>query len=1252
MKLLKVVIAVFWIRSINGSSLLSKTINADGSREFRIAKQIKHHTCLCQCRCVPEKSDLFGQQPIVAAGSQESIEVDDNAVKVEQNLKTSMMQELGAATTRHFSATTTGSTIATNVSTSSGEKTISSTLASTTPIQLRLSVNSRPTSSTSETLNDVKPDTFAQSYDKEKKGEFEMSLGLSPPVISTTTYSLGVQPSSTLSSLTSKAHASTPLVALDSIDLAPMVYKEDRLQPSKDTSLSLHSSGDPHSTVGSVTTEEPATTWRSTLQSVTRMTVLASSSANPDVMTLNTTPVQVLEKDLSDEVTKMSPTTISLSADGEDASASIGGRTESGHLSKPHHITAFTDVTESSLTRDSIISVKTKDESDVIDVSTDVSTHTIVTVTNITVATDSISEVMKDSPAVETPQSTLPFTPFLQNETVTSSLEEQKLAEGAKFDAPKKATEKATAGALSPSTKGTTTATTEGEATSLESLETSSFSTNLTATVSIPGAVFSLRETTGRDRSSPASSFTSLARPTMTIAAVETATTATGMPETMLGEPTMTTSGSLKTAASGKTTELRAVSSTTAATTSSSKLIISEATNAATSILSIPSEISTHTIPLFRTKPHSHTQAVSVTDSTTVDAEFSAINASFATTAHSDSSPGGGQEGKSAFGEFPTQTAVAAGSNTTDESVEAFSSVSTTSFPRKQIHSKGFHTIGHDPHQTSESATSMNSVSTLHQNNISTTSPASSSRQLSPSDTASKPESAVKDYNGTEGSSAAEGLLSTHMFHVSDPIEAPQTRTETTAGDKTTVSNASTSSLIEKIEFIQSQRDLPERWKGLIIRLKKKLEALKAQRELLKALSGTTSPSADDFALGVGKKGSDVSFAGQKPNAVFVPPMRSPTDITVSSVSALAEERLDKMSRRGESAEVEPNNDVETTTAARGRTPIHKKEHQQQTTQRGKELQTSTTLETENSDVVTTTVPGTELYTTPSDVTITTPAFLHRSLPTLTMVVMKSEDLTVTPREENTEQTAAVPERTITAEEFKAVGGFVIQDGSASSSEEPDETQKGDVAIVLSHSSSSTSLPFTISDLLRKAHVLSTHETNVTGAQRASMANSHSSGISATPMQESNDFEKRIREERIRYEQAKHLREQQQQHELQREAEPNEDLREELWGRAEEMQKRMNEIKASELTRQRLVEERQRLQEEGLRKIAEENEAKKFAEFTSTAGTKTVEATTSRIRYRLRPSQCAAINKFTRVFHITDPSEWIVKNCQLAKRLV
>lgn len=42
--------------------------------------------------------------------------------------------------------------------------------------------------------------------------------------------------------------------------------------------------------------------------------------------------------------------------------------------------------------------------------------------------------------------------------------------------------------------------------------------------------------------------------------------------------------------------------------------------------------------------------------------------------------------------------------------------------------------------------------------------------------------------------------------------------------------------------------------------------------------------------------------------------------------------------------------------------------------------------------------------------------------------------------------------------------------------------------------------------------------------------------------------------------------------------------------------------------------------QERLRKIAEENEARKFAEFTSTAVPFT-DLTTSRIRYRLRPSQ-------------------------------
>ncbi|VDM62244.1 unnamed protein product [Angiostrongylus costaricensis] len=30
--------------------------------------------------------------------------------------------------------------------------------------------------------------------------------------------------------------------------------------------------------------------------------------------------------------------------------------------------------------------------------------------------------------------------------------------------------------------------------------------------------------------------------------------------------------------------------------------------------------------------------------------------------------------------------------------------------------------------------------------------------------------------------------------------------------------------------------------------------------------------------------------------------------------------------------------------------------------------------------------------------------------------------------------------------------------------------------------------------------------------------------------------------------------------------------------------------------------------------------------------------------------QCVAINKFARVFNITDPSDWIARNCQLATR--
>ncbi|RCN46183.1 hypothetical protein ANCCAN_07842 [Ancylostoma caninum] len=150
-------------------------------------------------------------------------------------------------------------------------------------------------------------------------------------------------------------------------------------------------------------------------------------------------------------------------------------------------------------------------------------------------------------------------------------------------------------------------------------------------------------------------------------------------------------------------------------------------------------------------------------------------------------------------------------------------------------------------------------------------------------------------------------------------------------------------------------------------------------------------------------------------------------------------------------------------------------------------------------------------------------------------------------------------------------------------------------------------------------------------------------------MAESGEFEKRIREERIRYEQAKHLHEEQRRFEQQKESDSDRILREELRRRSEEMKRRLEELKAAELRRQSALEERQREEEERLRKIAEKNEEEKFAEFTST-DLPIVEPVTKKIRYRLRPSQCAAINKFTRVFKITDPSSWIAKNCQFAKR--
>ncbi|ETN80301.1 hypothetical protein NECAME_02433 [Necator americanus] len=125
-------------------------------------------------------------------------------------------------------------------------------------------------------------------------------------------------------------------------------------------------------------------------------------------------------------------------------------------------------------------------------------------------------------------------------------------------------------------------------------------------------------------------------------------------------------------------------------------------------------------------------------------------------------------------------------------------------------------------------------------------------------------------------------------------------------------------------------------------------------------------------------------------------------------------------------------------------------------------------------------------------------------------------------------------------------------------------------------------------------------------------------------MTESGDFEKRIREERIRYEQAKHLHEEQRRFEQQQKSDNDRGLREELKRRSEEMKKRLEELKTAELRRQFLLEKRQREEEERLRKIAEKQEEEKFEEMTST-DLSTSESITKKIRYRLRPSQTLRI---------------------------
>ncbi|KAK6032245.1 hypothetical protein OSTOST_01584, partial [Ostertagia ostertagi] len=204
----------------DASSLLSKTINADGSREFRIAKQIKHNTCLCQCRCVPEKMDLFGNRP-AAGSSRESLEVDDNAAKDQQKLKTSMVQELAAATTQPINVTLSSTSSKTSTSTQKVTETVPVTSATTTEI----------TKETSEIGHDST--TLAAAT------ETTAATSSSTSTSTTLTSTSELPPSSPMeanatdftASAGNDASTSAPEV-LDSIDAKAVVNKEDIPIPS------------------------------------------------------------------------------------------------------------------------------------------------------------------------------------------------------------------------------------------------------------------------------------------------------------------------------------------------------------------------------------------------------------------------------------------------------------------------------------------------------------------------------------------------------------------------------------------------------------------------------------------------------------------------------------------------------------------------------------------------------------------------------------------------------------------------------------------------------------------------------------------------------------------------------------------------------------------------------------------------------------------------------------------------------------
>ncbi|GMT37213.1 hypothetical protein PFISCL1PPCAC_28510 [Pristionchus fissidentatus] len=185
----------------------------------------------------------------------------------------------------------------------------------------------------------------------------------------------------------------------------------------------------------------------------------------------------------------------------------------------------------------------------------------------------------------------------------------------------------------------------------------------------------------------------------------------------------------------------------------------------------------------------------------------------------------------------------------------------------------------------------------------------------------------------------------------------------------------------------------------------------------------------------------------------------------------------------------------------------------------------------------------------------------------------------------------------------------------------------------------------------------------------------------------------KLREETLRAEQAKKLREVQLRIEKMHEMETERQLREEMDKKRIAMLKRMEELREADKRSRVLLEEQRRISEERARVINEKQAALQFAQMeTSTIPLpsrlttpeqphiihpssrpivegvanpqqtlhESPEETTpqisssvdssSSLRYRLRPAQCAAINKFTRVFKIDDPSDWVNKNCQFAKK--